>query len=63
MTKESTNQPIDMRALDQCICGHVRNGHEERSKECTNCGCSLFSKTIYKYSSLVINPNTLPDAE
>ncbi|MHA2056399.1 MAG: hypothetical protein ACW979_02090 [Candidatus Thorarchaeota archaeon] len=63
MTKDTIQSPIDMRALDQCICGHIRKGHEERSRNCTNCGCSLFSKTVYKYSDMVYDSNNIHDAE
>jgi hypothetical protein len=47
MTEPPIQPPIDLRALDECICGHNREDHEDRSVECTACGCNLFSKTAY----------------
>jgi hypothetical protein len=63
MTEHTIQLPLDLRALDECICGHNRRRHEERVKECTSCGCDLFSKTVYKYSSLINDHDLHHDAE
>ncbi len=52
--REKTIQPlIDLRALDECICGHKRANHDERTNDCVSCGCNLFSKTSHSESNIV----------
>jgi hypothetical protein len=63
MTQHTIQMPIDLRALDECICGHRREVHEDRSKDCDSCGCSLFSKTAYRYSKLTGYSESRNDAE
>jgi hypothetical protein len=45
MTNIIHTETIDLRAMDECICGHNRVSHAERSGICTSCGCKHFSKT------------------
>lgn len=63
MTEYTIQSTIDLRALDECICGHDRQGHQERSKGCTSCSCNMFSKTVYRYSKLGTPSDGHHDAE